>query len=237
MSQEIVNTLLEKTKNWSIEETIRFLSTEYENKVVFSTSFGQEDQVITALIAKNDLPITVFTLDTGRLFQETYDVFNRTVKKYKVAITTYFPDTIAVQNLVNAKGPNSFYESVENRKECCFIRKVAPLTKALTGNAIWITGLRAEQSENRNSLDLFQYDSNFQIIKFNPLLKWTLQEVEKYLEENNVPQNALHKLGFVSIGCAPCTRAIVQNEDVRAGRWWWESSHKECGLHAPTSNK
>ncbi|RKS94445.1 phosphoadenylylsulfate reductase (thioredoxin) [Flavobacterium limicola] len=231
MSIAITNTLLDKTRRLSIEETLTFLTDEFKGKVVFSTSFGQEDQVITALIGKNNLPITIFTLDTGRLFQETYDVFHKTLKKYQIDIKTYFPETSAVEELLNQKGPNSFYESVENRKECCFIRKVAPLTKALKGNAIWITGLRAEQSENRNDLDLFEYDEKFDIIKFNPLLKWTLEEVQKYLDDNSVPQNALHKQGFFSIGCAPCTRAIVPGEDIRAGRWWWESSHKECGLH------
>lgn len=231
MSVSIVNALLEKTKGFSIEETLAFLASEYQGKVVFSTSFGQEDQVITALIAKNDLPITIFTLDTGRLFQETYDVFHKTLKKYKKEIKVCFPEAASVENLLETKGPNSFYDSVENRKECCFIRKVAPLTKALKGNAIWITGLRAEQSENRNSLDLFEYDAHFDIIKFNPLLRWTLEDVQKCIDDNNVPQNALHKKGFVSIGCAPCTRAIAEGEDIRAGRWWWESSHKECGLH------
>ena len=231
MSAEIANALLEKTAGFSIEETLAFLANEYQGKVVFSTSFGQEDQVITALIAKNELPITIFTLDTGRLFQETYDVFHKTVKKYKKQIEVYFPEAASVESLLKEKGPNSFYESVENRKECCFIRKVAPLKKALNGNEIWITGLRAEQSENRNSMPLFEYDANFDIIKFNPLLRWTLEDVQKYIDENNVPQNALHKKGFVSIGCAPCTRAIVEGEDIRAGRWWWESSHKECGLH------
>ena len=231
MSSAIAQILSEKTKGFSIEETLAFLANEYQNKVVFSTSFGQEDQVITALIAKNDLPITIFTLDTGRLFQETYDVFHKTLKKYKKEIKVYFPEANAVEKLLNEKGPNSFYDSVENRKECCFIRKVAPLTKALKGNDIWITGLRAEQSENRNDLQEFEYDEKFQLIKYNPLLKWTLKEVEDYLEKNNVPQNALHKQGFVSIGCAPCTRAITAGEDIRAGRWWWESSHKECGLH------
>ena len=232
MSTSIVASLLEKTKDFSIEETLAFLANEYPNQVIFSTSFGQEDQVITDLIGKNQLPITVFTLDTGRLFQETYDVFHKTVKKYKTEIKTYFPDTTAVEALLNQKGPNSFYESVENRKECCFIRKVAPLTKALQGNAIWITGLRAEQSENRSDLNFFEYDAHFDIIKFNPLLKWTLKEVEEYLEKNNVPQNSLHKQGFVSIGCAPCTRALKPGEDFRAGRWWWEDkSKKECGLH------
>ena len=231
MSSIIAQVLIEKTKNFSIEETLAFLANEYQDKVVFSTSFGQEDQVITALIAKNELPITIFTLDTGRLFQETYDVFHKTLKKYKIEIKTYFPEANAVEDLLNKKGPNSFYESVENRKECCFIRKVAPLTKALNGNEIWITGLRAEQSENRNDLAFFEYDAHFNIIKFNPLLKWTLEEVQEYIDTNNVPQNALHAQGFVSIGCAPCTRAILPGEDIRAGRWWWESSHKECGLH------
>ena len=192
MSSVIAQTLIEKTKNFTIEEALAFLVSEYKNKVVFSTSFGQEDQVITAIIAKNDLPINIFTLDTGRLFQETYDVFHKTTKKYKNDIKTYFPDTVAVEDLLNKKGPNSFYESVENRKECCYIRKVAPLTKALDGNEIWITGLRAEQSENRNDLAFFEYDAHFKIIKFNPLLKWTLQEVQNYIDENNVPQNALH---------------------------------------------
>lgn len=231
MSAIIVQALIDKTKDFSIEETFAFLAEEYKGKVVFSTSFGQEDQVITALIANSNTAITIFTLDTGRLFQETYDVFHKTLKKYKKHIEVYFPEATAVQNLLNAKGPNSFYESVENRKECCFIRKVAPLTKALKGNSVWITGLRAEQSENRHDLHLFEYDSKFEIIKFNPLLKWTLKEVEDYIKLNNVPQNSLHKKGFVSIGCAPCTRAIAEGEDIRAGRWWWESSHKECGLH------
>jgi phosphoadenosine phosphosulfate reductase len=231
MSQELTNILIEQTKDWPIEKVFDFLANEYKSQIVFSTSFGQEDQVITDLIAKNEWPIAIFTLDTGRLFQETYDVFHKTVKKYKVSVETFFPETSQVEQLLNTKGPNSFYESVENRKECCFIRKVAPLKKALSGNAIWITGLRAEQSENRNDLAFFEYDAHFDIIKFNPLLNWSLAEVQKYLDENNVPQNALHKKGFVSIGCAPCTRAIVEGEDIRAGRWWWESSHKECGLH------
>ncbi|QZK89422.1 phosphoadenylyl-sulfate reductase [Flavobacterium sp. CHNK8] len=231
MSKELVAALAEHTKNLSLEETFVYLAAEYKDKVVFSTSFGQEDQVITAMIANSGAGVQIFTLDTGRLFQETYDVFHKTQKKYNQNIRVFFPEAAAVENLLETKGPNSFYESVENRKECCSIRKVVPLKKALKGNSIWITGLRAEQSENRNDLALFEYDAHFEIIKFNPLLKWTLQEVEEYLEKNNVPQSALHKKGFVSIGCAPCTRAITPDEDIRAGRWWWESSHKECGLH------
>jgi phosphoadenosine phosphosulfate reductase len=231
MSRELVAALAEHTKDLSLEETFVYLAAEYKDKVVFSTSFGQEDQIVTAMIASSGAEIQIFTLDTGRLFQETYDVFHKTQKKYNQNIRVFFPEAAAVENLLGTKGPNSFYESVENRKECCSIRKVVPLRKALKGNDVWITGLRAEQSENRNDLALFEYDAHFEIIKFNPLLKWTLQEVEEYLEKNNVPQNALHKKGFVSIGCAPCTRAITPDEDIRAGRWWWESSHKECGLH------
>jgi len=231
MNTAMVQLLLEKTKDFSIEETFAFLANEYKGKVVFSTSFGQEDQVITDLIEKSKAAITIFTLDTGRLFQETYDVFHRTQKKYKTPIKVYFPEAKAVEELLEKKGPNSFFESVENRKECCFIRKVVPLKKALAGNDVWITGLRAEQSENRSDLHLFEYDSNFEMIKFNPLLKWSLEEVQKYIDDNNVPQNSLHKKGFVSIGCAPCTRAIAEGEDIRAGRWYWEQSHKECGLH------
>jgi phosphoadenosine phosphosulfate reductase len=223
--------LIDKTKNYSIEETLDFLSKEYKGKVCFSTSFGQEDQVITDIIFKNNLPIATFTLDTGRFFQETYDVFEKTLVKYNTKIEVYFPDANNVENLVNEKGPNSFYASVDNRKECCNIRKVQPLKKALLGNSIWITGLRAEQSDNRNDLQAFEYDEKFDIVKYNPLLKWSLDEVENYLEKNKVPQNILHKKGFVSIGCAPCTRAIEAGEDIRAGRWWWETSHKECGLH------
>ena len=237
MSTTIINTLLAQTKDFSIEETLAFLANEYKDKVVFSTSFGQEDQVITDLIEKSEAPITIFTLDTGRMFQETYDVFHRTQKKYKTPIKVYFPEAKAVEELLEKKGPNSFFDSVENRKECCSIRKVVPLKKALAGNDVWITGLRAEQSENRSDLNLFEYDDHFKIIKFNPLLKWTLAEVQKYIDDNKVPQNSLHKKGFVSIGCAPCTRAIAEGEDIRAGRWYWEQSHKECGLHSPLAPK
>jgi phosphoadenosine phosphosulfate reductase len=231
MSVEIVKLLIGELNESSIEESLISLVDKFKGKVCFSTSFGQEDQVITDIIAKNNMPISIFTLDTGRLFQETYDVFEKTLLRYNKKIDVYFPNADDVQNLLNVKGPNSFYESVENRKECCNIRKVAPLKKALRGNNIWITGLRAEQSENRINMTVFEYDEKFDIIKYNPLLKWSLEEVENYLEKNKVPQNTLHNKGFVSIGCAPCTRAIEAGEDIRAGRWWWETSKKECGLH------
>ena len=215
-----------------IEKNLKNLSQQVTGKVVFSTSFGIEDQVISHIIFQNKIEnIEVFTLDTGRLFSQTYAVWDKTLLQYKANIKAYYPSNEKIENYVNSNGINAFYNSVELRKECCFIRKVVPLTKALKGNKIWITGLRSEQSENRNDMQAFEYDAHFNIIKYNPLLKWSLAEVQKYIDDNNVPQNTLHKKGFVSIGCAPCTRAITPDEDVRAGRWWWESSHKECGLH------
>jgi phosphoadenosine phosphosulfate reductase len=158
-------------------------------------------------------------------------VFEDTQTKYQKKITTYFPERHAVESLINEKGPYSFYDSVENRKECCEIRKVNPLQKALKGVDLWITGLRASQSTARNEIKIFGYDAAFGLPKFNPLAHWELSTVENYLQEKQVPQNSLHKEGFVSIGCAPCTRAVQEGEDIRSGRWWWEESKKECGLH------
>jgi phosphoadenosine phosphosulfate reductase len=216
----------------TIVEKLGFLTENHPGKVIFTTSFGYEDQVITDIIFRNNFDIKVITLDTGRLFPETYKVYNSTLDKYKKPISVYFPPTEKVEEMVNKKGPFSFYESLENRKECCFIRKVIPLKRALAGNEIWITGLRASQSENRSDMQSFEWDEGNQIIKYNPLLDWSLEETIQYIKENNVPYNVLHDKGFVSIGCQPCTRAIQPGEDFRAGRWWWEqNSGKECGLH------
>ncbi len=232
--KELVEKLNKEFANSTIEETLQELSRQFENKIVFSTSFGQEDQVISHIIFRNNYPIRVFTLDTGRFFPETYKVFNETVKKYDKTIHVYFPDTALVEKMVTEKGPLSFYESVENRKECCNIRKVLPLKRALADVDLWITGLRAAQSEARHDLQLFQYDSVFNVIKYNPLLHWSLEETVDYIKQNNIPYNSLFDKGFVSIGCQPCTRAIKPGESFRAGRWWWEdNSKKECGLHAP----
>ncbi len=200
-------------------------------KTCFSTSLGQEDQVLTDYIFRNKLPVDVFTLDTGRLFQNTYDVLSTTQKKYNKPIQSFFPNDKEVEELVSNIGVNGFYESVQNRKDCCSVRKINPLRRALQPYSVWITGLRSEQSVNRFNFNIFAYDPQFDIIKFNPLLNWTYQEVLDYIDSFNVPQNKLHQQGYVSIGCEPCTRAITQGEDPRAGRWWWESSHKECGLH------
>jgi phosphoadenosine phosphosulfate reductase len=232
MNESTISELELATKDLNLADSMKYLSDQFADRVAFSTSLGQEDQVITDAIFKNDLPIRVFTLDTGRLFQETYELLDLTRAKYKKAIEVFFPDNSSVQNLVNTKGMNSFYESVENRKECCFIRKVEPLNRALQGVGIWITGLRAEQSEGRNDLSAFEWDASRKIIKFNPLVNWHYDEVLAYLKDNKVPDNPLHKKGFISIGCQPCTRAIMEGEHPRAGRWWWEESKKECGLHS-----
>jgi phosphoadenosine phosphosulfate reductase len=211
---------------------IEWLTREYPGQVIFSTSFSYEDQVITHSILSNKLPVKIFTLDTGRLFAETYSVWSSTNEKYNTKIKAYYPNEAALQEFVEAKGPNSFYESVDNRKQCCFIRKVEPLKRALAGNAVWITGLRAEHSADRTNLPVIEWDEANQVIKYHPLLHWTTEEVKNYIAKNHVPYNPLHDKGFVSIGCAPCTRAIKPGEDFRAGRWWWEDADKkECGLH------
>jgi phosphoadenosine phosphosulfate reductase len=235
--QLTVNNLseLENLKNLleglSPEQGLQLLSERFGAKARFSSALGLEDQVIAHWIGKKKLDIEVFTLDTGRLFQESYDLLTLTKQKYALPIKVYYPQTNAVEKLVSEKGANSFYDSVENRKECCFIRKVEPLKRALTGASVWITGIRSDQSNNRGQMPMVEWDEAHQVIKYNPLLHWTLQEIEKFIEEQKIPVNLLHKKGYPSIGCAPCTRAIMPGEDFRAGRWWWESSAKECGLH------
>jgi len=228
-----ISGLLELVEGVSLEKALSLLAERFPDQVIFSTSFSIEDQVVTHAIAANDTPIKLFTLDTGRLFAETYSVWNSTNEKYHTRVQAYYPDRNLLEKLLNEKGPNSFYESVENRKECCRIRKVEPLKRALKGNAVWVTGLRAEHSPERKDHQVIEWDEGNQIIKFNPLLHWTTERVRAYIDTNNVPYNVLHDRGFVSIGCAPCTRAIRPGEDFRAGRWWWEdASKKECGLHA-----
>ena len=232
VNERLVESLNVDLAEKTIEENLRFLVEKFGDKIVFTTSFGIEDQVITDIIFRNNIPVKVITLDTGRLFEETYKVYSRTVEKYNKTIVPFFPNNVAVEKMLQEKGPLSFYLSPENRKECCHIRKVEPLGRALNGMEIWITGLRAAQSDNRGGLAFYNWDGGFKLIKYNPLLHWSLEDCQKYVKENNVPYNVLHDRGFVSIGCAPCTRAIQPGEDFRAGRWWWENnSKKECGLH------
>jgi len=214
-----------------VESLIELVSV-FPGKVVFTTSFGMEDQVITHIIFRNMIPVEVVTLDTGRLFPETYKVFSETIIKYKKKINVCFPDHEDVEKMVTEKGPLSFYESKENRLECCRLRKLVPLKRALNGKSCWITGIRSAQSDNRSLLTNPEYDAEKQIIKYHPLFDWSHHDIETFIKENDVPYNSLHDKGFLSIGCEPCTRAIIQGQDYRSGRWWWESDGpKECGCH------
>ena len=223
---------IQRIEKLSLEESLFKLCEMIPDGIVFSTSLGQEDQIITDVIFKNKLPIKVFTLDTGRLFYEHYDLLSNNNSRYKINTKVYFPEADDVEKFVNGKGINGFFHSVEYRKECCYIRKVKPLNRALEGAKVWITGLRSEQSENRHSLKMLEWDKTRQLYKFNPLLHWSYDEVLKYIDEHQIMDLPLHKKGFISVGCKPCTRAIQPGEDPRAGRWWWEESQKECGLHS-----
>jgi phosphoadenosine phosphosulfate reductase len=222
----------------SIADALAALSARYPGRVTFSTSFSLEDQVITHHILDAGLPISIFTLDTGRLFAETYSVWSATNERYHTTITAYYPDRTLLEPWLNLNGPNAFYESVANRKTCCHIRKVEPLKRALQGQAVWITGLRAEHSPERQDHSTLERDVANGVIKYNPLLHWDTAAVRAYIDQHNIPYNSLHDRGFVSIGCAPCTRAIRPGEDFRAGRWWWEdNTKKECGLHVTGLHK
>jgi phosphoadenosine phosphosulfate reductase len=217
----------------SLVDALRTICEGYQpGEVVFSSSLGQEDQVLTDAIFRNQLPVRVFSIDTGRLFNDTYELLERTTARYKQPIELFFPNAADVEAYVVQNGINGFYESVDNRKACCHVRKVIPLNRALNGAKVWITGLRAEQSGNRKDMPMVEWMADRELYKVNPLIHWTYDQMMSYINEFNVPYNRLHDKGFISIGCAPCTRAIEQGEDARAGRWWWEASQKECGLHA-----
>jgi phosphoadenosine phosphosulfate reductase len=217
-------------ENAGTENSFQYLTDKYPNRVAFSTSFSYEDQAILNMLYQ--LPVKVFTLDTGRLFKQTYSTWSSALQHYKILIKAYYPNQNELEKFITQNGPNAFYNSVENRKQCCFIRKVEPLQRALEGNKIWITGLRAAHSAQRENLSIVEWDETNKIIKYHPLLHWSTEEVINYIKQNNIPYNPLHDNGFVSIGCEPCTRAVSEGEDFRAGRWWWEdASKKECGLH------
>jgi phosphoadenosine phosphosulfate reductase len=217
----------------SAEELLSWSMDQYGLDVGLASSFGMEDMVLIDMIAKLDTPITIFTLDTGRLHEETYEIMERVRSKYGLKIKTYFPDTEAVEQLVRQKGFYSFRENIENRKECCAIRKVEPLNRALGELQAWVTGMRRDQGVTRTDIPKVMEDRDHPpLIKINPLADWTEEQVLTYIIENNVPTNILHKRNYPSIGCSPCTRPVEQGEDIRAGRWWWENpEHKECGLH------
>ena len=219
-------------KDSTPEELLSFFLKKFPNEIMLATSLGYEDQVLTKMISTVDKEARVITLDTGRLFPETYDLIDRTRKKYGINIEVFFPDSEKVENMVKEKGINLFYDSIENRKLCCQIRKLDPLARAFNGMKGWITGLRKDQSVTRTDMQLVEWDDNNNMIKINPLINWSETDVIEYIDKHNIPYNPLHKKGFASIGCQPCTRAIEPGEDIRAGRWWWESPEtKECGLH------
>ncbi len=215
------------------EGVLRWSVGEFGNGLVLASSFGAEDVVLIDLLCRVSPSPRMFFIDTGRLHQETYDVIDRIRSRYSIQIETYFPRMDDLQALVRAKGANSFYESIDNRKECCRIRKVEPLSRALADADAWVTGLRRSQSVTRSGLPMVELDEGHGgILKINPLADWSEEQVWDYIRANDVPYNKLHDAGFPSIGCAPCTRAVQPGEDIRAGRWWWESpEHKECGLH------
>ena len=199
---------------------------------VFASSFGAEDMILLDLIAAHARAIEVFTLDTGRLPEETYRLMSEARQRYPVAVRVYCPDTAALESYIERNGPDAFYQSVAQRKECCRIRKVEPLGRALEGKKAWVTGLRREQSPTREGLEIRSWDAANGLEKFNPLLDWSGDEVWTYIRRNDVPYNKLHDSGYPSIGCTPCTRAVEPGADIRSGRWWWESADsRECGLH------
>lgn len=216
----------------SAPEAIRWALDNYHPRVAFASSFGAEDAVVTHLLLAERKDARIFTLDTGRLHEETHDVARRVRERYGVAIEAHFPDRGQIERLLHDKGPFSFRESVEDRKECCEIRKLAPLKAALAGLEIWITGLRRGQASSREHAGRLEWDEAFGLLKLNPIADWSEERVWEYVRAHELPYNALHDRGFPSIGCAPCTRAVRPGEDARSGRWWWESSEaKECGLH------
>ena len=218
-------------KRVQVVALLQAASTEFTD-ITFANSYGAEDMVLTDIIAKDQLAIEIFSLDTGRLPAETYTLMGEVEKTYETKPIVFFPKHDAVEDYVGTKGINAFYESIELRKACCHMRKVEPLKRALTGKQAWVTGMRAEQAATRTSLPTREFDAGNQLEKFNPLSDWTEQEIWAYIRLFDVPYNALHDQFYPSIGCAPCTRAVAMGEDVRAGRWWWEDPNsKECGLH------
>lgn len=232
MTIQEINSLNEAYKAKTPQEILAHVCELFGSKIALSSSLGAEDQVLTHMVSQIAPQTRIFTLDTGRLFPETYDLIDRTSRKYKKNIEVFFPDAAKVQEMVNSKGINLFFESVDNRKLCCQIRKLEPLARAFSGLDAWICGLRAEQSVTRHDIGVIEWDDNNKLVKINPLAYWTEEMVWNYINENKVPYNPLHNKGYPSIGCLPCTRAIQPGEDVRAGRWWWENPDtKECGLH------
>lgn len=205
---------------------------EYQGKIALSSSLGLEDQVLTHMVCSIDKEVRIFTLDTGRLFPETYDLIHRTNQKYGIRMQLFFPEANHVEEMVNNKGINLFYNSIDDRKTCCRIRKIEPLQRAFKGLDVWICGLRRDQSVTRAEMQPVEWDENNGLIKLNPLIDWTEEQTKEFIQIHKIPYNPLHDKDYPSIGCQPCTRSVLPGEDLRAGRWWWENPDtKECGLH------
>ena len=227
-----IQQLNDQFQNATAEEVVAYFMDTFTVRAAFSSGLGAEDQVITHMIASRDSNAFIFTLDTGRLFPETYDLIQATEARYDIRIHVFFPDTGKVEKMVGEKGINLFYDSVENRKQCCEIRKTDSLKRALQGRDVWISGLRREQSFTRKDIKLVDWDEQYRLFKVNPLANWTSSQVWDYIRLHRIPYNPLHDKGFPSIGCQPCTRAVETGEDPRSGRWWWEmDGHRECGIH------
>lgn len=232
MNEELITRLNAELEGKSAEEVLRYFLEQYKERIALSSSLSIEDQVLTDIIVKEAPATRIFTLDTGRLFPETYQLIDRTDMKYDIKIEVFFPDYHEVQRMVREEGINLFYNSVESRHRCCQIRKLEPLHRAMQGLDVWVCGLRRQQSVTRKDMNLVEWDDMHGLIKVNPLIEWTEQQVWDYIHEHSVPYNKLHDKGYPSIGCEPCTRAVKPGEDIRSGRWWWEDpNHRECGLH------
>jgi len=233
-----VSELTRLYKTQSLEDRIISARQAFDGRIVFTTSLGLEDQIITHAIVKTGVDIDIVTLDTGRLFPETYDVWSRTEKQYGIKIQAFTPQAEALQTYTSENGINGFYDSFPKRKSCCHIRKIEPLGRALAGANCWVAGVRAEQTANRADMLYVDFDAKFELEKVRPLLDWTFEDVRNYANRHAVPLNVLHDKGMPSIGCQPCTRAISPGEDERAGRWWWEQDNgQECGLHIGPDGK
>jgi len=227
-----LDVLNRRFENETVESVLRCFLASHKGRIALASSFGAEDQVLTDIMLSIDPMGKIFTLDTGRLSEETYALMDQTNRKYGIKVDVYCPDRTALEALYQAQGINGFRDSIENRKACCHVRKLEPLKRALGELEVWITGLRRAQSPTRETMRLIEWDETSGLIKLNPLIEWDEERVWDYIKTNKVPYNVLHTQGYPSIGCEPCTRAIREGEELRAGRWWWENpEHKECGLH------
>ncbi len=239
MQQEKIKDLVSQFQNKEPDEILRYFLSAYagssingKDRIALASSLGAEDQVLTHMLLSINLTARIFVLDTGRLHSETYEVMSRTMSKYKMKYEFLFPESADVEAMESQEGPDLFYESIENRKKCCSVRKVKPLRRVLSTLDVWITGLRRQQAVTRNVLEKIEWDEDNGLIKLNPLVDWSEEQVWSYIREHSIPYNDLHDWGYPSIGCAPCTRAVKPGEDLRSGRWWWETpEQKECGLH------